>query len=81
MFQKVKLDGNRMTTLKRNKNFEQWDQAKAEIFGMSDLPEKNAEDEVDPLIERLRSFNIQVGIEVRGCLNNSYILWTYGSQK
>jgi hypothetical protein len=48
---------------------------------MSDLPEKNAEDEVDPLIERLRSFNIQVGIEVRGCLNNSYILWTYGSQK
>jgi hypothetical protein len=39
-----------MTKLKTNKKFEQFNQVKVEIFGIVDLPEKNA-DEVDPLIE------------------------------
>ena len=58
----------KMTKLKTNKKFEQFNQVKVEIFGIVDLPEKNADDKEDPLIEWLRSFDIQVGIpvEVRG---------------
>jgi hypothetical protein len=37
---------------------------KAEIFGIADLPGKKADDEVDPLIERLRSFDIKVGVGI-----------------
>jgi hypothetical protein len=50
---------------------------KAEIFGIADLPGKKADDEVDPLIERLRSFDIKVGVvgipvEVVNLENSSY---------
>ena len=42
-----------MAKLKRNKQFEQLKQVKAEIFGIADLPGKKADDEVDPLVESL----------------------------
>ena len=72
---KVKRDAEKMAKLKRNKNFEQLNQAKAEIFEIVDRPEKKADDEVDPLIEILRSFDIQVGVvgipvEVRGVVES-----------
>ena len=74
---KVKRDAEKMTKLKRNKNFEQLNQVKAEIFEIVfvDHPEKKADDDVDPLIEKLRSFDIQIGVvgipvELRGWLNH-----------
>jgi hypothetical protein len=68
LFSKVRRDAEKMAKLKRNKQLKQ---VKAEIFGIADLPGKKADDEVDPLIERLRSFDIKVGVvgipvEVRG---------------
>lgn len=84
LFSKVRRDAEKMVKFKRNKQFEQLKQVKAEIFGIADLPGKKADDEVDPLIERLRSFDIKVGVvgipvEVKGWLNHSQILWAYCS--
>jgi hypothetical protein len=53
LFSKVRRDAEKMAKLKRNKQFEQLKQVKAEILGIADLPEKKADDEVEPLIEIL----------------------------
>lgn len=49
-----------MKKLKGNKKYEQLNHAKPEICRITNLAERNADDEVDPLIERIKCFNIQV---------------------
>jgi hypothetical protein len=46
LFSKVRRDAEKMAKLKRNKQFEQLKQVKAEIFGIADLPGKKADDEL-----------------------------------
>lgn len=70
---KARRDAEKITKLKtKNEKFDQFNQVKADNFGSVYLAQKNADDEIYPLIEILRSFHIQVGIpvEVRGWLNH-----------